>query len=157
MSANENPTAAAHSAPRTSSLYPRLAYRDVLGAVEFLTRAFGFRERREARVENPAGTLAWLELGDGVVMVGQSGAAHHALYSPAELGRTSAMVMVSVQDIDAHHARAVAAGARVVMQLEDMFWGDRRYEALDHEGHRWYFGERLSEIAARERSGRSRG
>ena len=35
---------------------------------------------------------------------------------------------------------------QIVTPLEDMFWGDRRYEALDLEGHRWHFAERLSEI-----------
>ncbi|MBM4383508.1 MAG: VOC family protein [Deltaproteobacteria bacterium] len=149
MSAIEQSAASVHAATRMPSIYPRLAYRDVLRALDFLTRAFGLRERREARLEHPDGVLAWLEIGDGVVMIGQSGAAHHELYSPAELGRTTGMVMVSVHDIDAHHGRAVAAGARVVMPLEDMFWGDRRYEALDLDGHRWHFSERLADIERR--------
>src|SRR3954465_129515 len=53
----------------TPSIYPRLAYRDELAALEFLVRAFGLVERREARMEHPEGTLAWLELGNGVVMI----------------------------------------------------------------------------------------
>lgn len=149
MSAIAQPSPSPEAERRTPSIYPRLAYRDVLSAIEFLSRAFGFRERREARLEHPDGTLAWLEVGDGVVMLGQSGAAHHDLYSPSEVGRTTAMVNVYVEDIDAHHARAVAEGARIVMGLEDMFWGDRRYEALDLEGHRWHFGERLVDIHRR--------
>ena len=52
------------------------------------------------------------------------------------------MVMVYVDDVDAHHRRAVAEGARVLNEPEDMFWGDRRYEALDLEGHRWHFAQR---------------
>src|ERR1051326_4661233 len=55
---------------RTPSIYPRLAYRDEAAALEFLTRAFGLVERRESRMEHPDGMLAWLELGDGVVMIG---------------------------------------------------------------------------------------
>src|SRR4051794_39808239 len=54
---------------RAPAIYPRLAYRDEAAALEFLTRAFGFTERRESRMEDPAGTLAWLEVGDGVVMI----------------------------------------------------------------------------------------
>jgi len=57
-----------------------------------------------------------------------------------------------VHDIDAHYRTAESAGAQIVMPLEDMFWGDRRYEALDLEGHRWHFAERLSEIRARSGS-----
>lgn len=128
---------------RMPSIYPRLAYRDVDAALEFLTRVFGLVERREARMEHPGGTLAWLELGDGVVMIGEAGPAHHGLSSPAEVGVTTAMVNGYVDDVDAHHRRAVAEGARVVMDLETMFWGDRRYEALDLDGHRWHFAQRL--------------
>ncbi|MGI0156833.1 MAG: VOC family protein [Thermoplasmata archaeon] len=135
-------TAPGIEARPTPSIYPRLAYRDEAAALEFLVRAFGFRERREARMEHLEGMLAWLEVGDGVVMIGRAGAANHGLSSPAEVGVITAMVNVYVPDIDAHHRRAEAEGAQVVMELEDMFWGDRRYEALDLEGHRWHFAER---------------
>jgi uncharacterized glyoxalase superfamily protein PhnB len=127
----------------TPSIYPRLAYRDEVAALEFLVRAFGLTERREARMERPDGMLAWLELGDGVVMIGRSGEQRHGLHSPHDAGVTTAMVNVSVHDIDTHYAIARAEGARIVSELEDMFWGDRRYEALDLDGHRWHFAERL--------------
>lgn len=128
---------------RSPSIYPRLAYRDEVAALEFLTRAFGLVERREARMELPDGMLAWLEIGDGVVMIGRAGEDHHGLYSPLEAGVATAMVNVYVADVDAHYRRAKAEGAHIVMELEDMFWGDRRYEALDLEGHRWHFAQRL--------------
>ena len=127
----------------TPSLYPRLAYRDEMAALEFLVRAFGFRERREARMEHATGTLAWLEIGDGLVMIGRAGPDHHELSSPTELGGRTAMINVYVPDVDEHHRRATAEGAHVVMPPEDMFWGERRYEALDPEGHRWHFAQRL--------------
>jgi PhnB protein len=129
---------------RTPSIYPRLAYRDEVAALEFLTRAFGLIERRESRMEHPDGMLAWLEIGDGVVMIGRAGDERHGLHSPLEVGASTAMVNVYVPDIDAHHRRAESEGARIVTPLEDMFWGDRRYEALDLEGHRWHFAERAS-------------
>ena len=132
------------------SIYPRLAYRDEVAALEFLTRAFGLTERRAARMEHPDGTLAWLEIGDGVVMIGRAGEDHHGLSSPLDAGVTTAMVNVYVHDVDAHYQNAKAGGARIVMELEDMFWGDRRYEALDPEGHRWHFAERLSDIQSRD-------
>jgi uncharacterized glyoxalase superfamily protein PhnB len=134
----------------TPAIYPRLAYLDEVAALEFLIRAFGFTERREARMEHPEGTLAWLEVGDGVVMIGRAGEDRHGLHSPLETGQTTAMVNVYVTGIDAHYERAVSEGARVVMGLEDMFWGDRRYEALDLEGHRWHFAERGADIRMRE-------
>lgn len=129
---------------RPTSIYPRLAYRDETAALEFLVRAFGFTERRESRMEHADGTLAWLELDDGLVMIGRSGPEHHGLASPADVGTTTAMLMVYVADVDGHHARAVREGAQVLSEPEDMFWGDRRYEALDPEGHRWHFAQRRS-------------
>jgi len=128
---------------RTPSIYPRLAYRDEVAALEFLTRAFGLVERRESRMEHPDGMLAWLELGDGVVMIGRAGEERHGLHSPLDAGASTAMVNAYVHDIDEHYRRAEAEGARIVTPLEDMFWGDRRYEALDLEGHRWHFAERM--------------
>ena len=126
----------------TPSIYPRLAYRDEFAALEFLVRAFGLVERREARMEHPDGTLIWLELGTGIVMIGRSGPARHDLTSPADAGLRTSMINVSVADVDAHHRGAVAAGARIVNAPEDMVWGDRRYEALDLDGHRWHFAQR---------------
>jgi PhnB protein len=143
-------TEAATGSRSTPSIYPRLAYQDERAALEFLTRAFGFRERREARMEHPTGMLAWLEVGDGVVMIGRAGEDLHGLHSPQESGQTTVMVNVYVDNVDAHYQKAKSEGARIVMDLEDMFWGDRRYEALDPEGHRWHFGERLSHIRVRK-------
>jgi PhnB protein len=148
MAAITGPGAAAGHR-RTPSIYPRLAYRDEAAALDFLTRAFGLTERRESRMEHPGGMLAWLEIGDGVVMIGRAGAEHHGLHSPLETGTLTAMVNVYVRDIDTHYRRAETEGARIIMPLADMFWGDRRYEALDLEGHRWHFAERLSELRAR--------
>ena len=42
-----------------------------------------------------------------------------------------------------HYARARKEGARIAMELAEQPWGDRRYEALDLEGHRWYFAEHV--------------
>jgi len=119
---------------RTPSIYPRLAYRDEVAALDFLTRAFGLVERRESRMEQPGGMLAWLEIGDGVVMIGRAGEERHGLFSPLDVGAPTAAVNVYVHDIDAHYHRAESEGAQIVTPLEDMFWGDRRYEALDLEG-----------------------
>src|SRR5215475_15239764 len=96
---------------RSPAIYPRLAYRDEAAALDFLTRAFGLVERRESRMEHPDGMLAWLEIGDGVVMIGRAGEEHHGLVSPLEAGAPTAMVNVYVQDIDAHYRTAASAGA----------------------------------------------
>jgi uncharacterized glyoxalase superfamily protein PhnB len=60
------------------------------------------------------------------------------------------MINVAVDDIDAHYAHAVAEGAAITMEIEDAFYGYRRYEADDLEGHHWHFHEPLAAVEARE-------
>ena len=134
---------------KTPDIYPRLAYQDERAAVEYLTRVFQLAEIREARTETDESTLAWLRVGDGVVMIGHANAEIHRIHSPRTVGNTTVQMMVYVHDIDAHYAHAVAEGADITMEIEDAFYGERRYEATDLEGHRWHFGERHADIKAR--------
>ena len=131
-------------------IYPRLAYRDPTEAVAWLTRAFGLKEREKARLSTEDGkiSLTDMELGAGLVMIGTAGA--HDLESPATLGGRTQMVIVYVDDVDGHYARAKEAGARIAIELQDQPWGDRRYEAWDVEGHRWYFAEHVRDVPAAE-------
>jgi uncharacterized glyoxalase superfamily protein PhnB len=134
---------------RPPAIYPRLGYLDERAAISFLTRAFGFVERREARREHGGNVLAWLEHGDGVVMVGHVQHDVHGIHSPSETGTTTCMLNVTVDDVDAHYANAVAAGAVITLELSDAFFGERRYECTDPEGNRWHFGEPLEHVRAR--------
>ena len=140
---------------RDPAMYPRLAYLDEVAALEYLCRVFDFSERREARMgagtpEDPM--LAWLDFGDGVVMIGRADESCHEvhhLYSPAEVGRATAVINVRVENIDEHYSRAVAEGGLITMELEDAFYGFRRYEADDPEGNHWHFHEALDHVRAR--------
>jgi uncharacterized glyoxalase superfamily protein PhnB len=138
---------------RMPDLYPRLAYADEFAALDYLVRVFGFTELREARMEHEWDErhqmLAWLRLGEGIVMIGHANHDVHQIYAPGELGHTTVMLQLNVHDIDSHYAHAVAAGADVTMELQDAFYGERRYEATDLEGHRWHFGESHEAIRAR--------
>ncbi len=133
----------------TPDVYPRLAYRDELAAVEHLTRVFQFVEHREARQEHDGNFLCWLSMGTGIVMLGHANAEVHRIHSPMESGLTTVIMHVYVHDVDAHHAHAVAEGADVTTGLRDAFYGERNYEATDPEGHRWHFAERFDDIVAR--------
>ncbi|HEV3225217.1 MAG TPA: VOC family protein [Acidimicrobiales bacterium] len=133
----------------TPDIYPRLAYRDELAAVDYLTRVFGFVENREARMEFDGNYLCWLRVGTGVVMLGHANVDVHLIHSPLDAGLTTVMMNVYVHDIDAHYAHAMTQGADITMELDDAFFGERRYEATDPEGHRWHFGERFEDIKAR--------
>ena len=138
-------------------MYPRLAYRDEHAALEYLTRVFGFEERREARVggTTPDGydmgdhMLAWLEFGAGLVMIGPANDDVHHISSPRDAGGTTTMIMVEVDDVDAHYAHAVAEGADITRSLEDMWYGARAYEAADLDGHQWHFQESHEHIVER--------
>ena len=82
-------------------------------------------------------------------MLGHANVEVHRIHSPMDAGLTTVMMNVYVHDVDAHYAHAVAEGANITMELDDAFFGERRYEATDLEGHRWHFGERFDDIRAR--------
>jgi len=149
MSIIEESDSVASPSYRTPGIYPRLAYTDERAALEYLVRVFSLIEIREARMEHDDNMLAWLRLDEGMVMIGHANHDIHQIYSPTELGHTSTMVQVYVRDIDAHYAHAVSEGADITMALQDAFYGERRYEATDLEGHRWHFAEPFDAIRAR--------
>jgi len=132
---------------RRPTVVPQVPYQDIAGALAFLTRAFGFREVPATRLVSEEGVIghALVEFGDGVIGIGTQGA--HGAVSPQRGGATSQYISVYVGDVDAHYRRAVAAGARIASGLRDEFGGIRAYEALDPEGHRWAFRQRMHEVA----------
>jgi len=134
---------------RTPDIHARLAYRDERAALDYLVRAFGFEEIREARTDLGGHVLAFLRMGDGMFMIGREDPEVHRIHSPSALGGSTIQLQVRVRDIDSHYQRAVAEGANITMPLEDAFYGERRYEASDLEGHRWHFAERFTDIRAR--------
>ena len=135
--------------PRMPDIFPRLAYNDERAALEYLERVFSLSEIREARTDFGDHMLAWLRTGDGVIMIGRANEDVHQISSPQGIGRTTVQMMVYVRDVDSHYAHAVAEGATITMPLQDAFYGERRYEATDLEGHRWHFAERFADIQAR--------
>ena len=115
------------------TLYPIIVYADANAAIEFLIRAFGFVEHEIHRDETGQVVHAELRYDTGILMPGQAGVG-----GAQAIVRTS--IYVAVDDTDAHHDRAVAAGARVVRPLSDTSYGSRDYAAEDLEGNTWYFG-----------------
>lgn len=129
------------SQTQESAFYPFLRYADARAAVDWLCDAFGFA--RQAVFDAPDGGVAHAELrlGTGVVMLGPRKDDDLRLRTPGELdGWVTGGVYASVADVDAHHARAVAAGARIVLPLREMGYGSREYTCRDPEGNLWSFG-----------------
>ena len=135
--------------PDTQRIVPSLSYDDASAAIEFLCRAFGFTEA--SRLEMPDGAIGHAEivlLGNTVMLA--SAYPQGGLGGPRELPHLHSFVTVYVDDVEAHYARAVAAGATITEELADQFYGDRVYRAVDPEGHRWSFHERVRDISEEE-------
>jgi uncharacterized glyoxalase superfamily protein PhnB len=135
-----------------STLSPALFYEDPAAAIEFLQTAFGFE--LTLRVTDDAGKIghAQMDCGGAEVMLGPVGWSPWAK-SPRQLGgATTQSVHLQVADVDAHHARAKAAGARIDMAPADQFYGDRTYRAIDPEGHVWTFSQTLRQMSDDEMS-----
>lgn len=115
------------------SIYPTLRYDDATAAIAFLTSALGLIEQS---VHSDSGVVAHAELshGDGVVMIGSRGP------EPGAFDTGRAVIYLVVDDVDAHHDRAVAAGAEIVMGLTDQPYGSREYAVRDPEGNVWCVG-----------------
>jgi uncharacterized glyoxalase superfamily protein PhnB len=117
---------------------PYLLYEDGEAAIEFVTRAFGFREVDRA-TGGAGGLHAELEVapGGGRIYLGQP---PPGFRNPAEVGRTSS-VYVLVDDVDAHFGQAQTAGAEIIEELTDTPFGHRRYGCRDPQGHEWFFAQ----------------
>lgn len=117
------------------NVIPALRYRDGAAALAFLAEAFGFEKHFVVPGDGGNVAHAQMTLGPGMIMLGSG---RHQPPSPWDEVRQG--VYVYVQDIDAHYARARAAGAEIVMDLHDTEYGSREYSARDPEGHLWSFG-----------------
>ena len=124
------------------AITPYLLYRDAGAAIEWLTRAFGLQEFGTSyRDADGRVTHAEMKLGKALLMLGSPG---RDFKNPKLLGGATLNLYVDVDNVDKHHAQAVKAGARIVEEPKDTFYGARRYGAEDPEGHQWYFAEDLS-------------
>ncbi len=119
------------------SIYVTLRYDDARAAIAFLTATLGFVEQHVSTGDDGTVAHAELSFGDGVVMLGSRSGTPDAF----DTGR--AVVYLALDDaaaVDAHHDRAVAAVAEVVMELVDQPYGSREYAVRDPEGNVWSVG-----------------
>jgi len=113
---------------------PELAYPDVSAAADWLARAFGFSVRlriadHRVQMSVPGGGALIVKQGE----VSAAGCASHS-------------VMVRVEDVDAHHARAVAAGADAGGTPTTYPFGERQYGVRDFAGHHWVFTQSVADV-----------
>ena len=138
----------AATASSTPSVIPMISYEDGIAALEWLAKAFGFRET--SRVTGPDGRLSHgeMEAGDGLIMLASPTPDYHSPKRHREICEQARIwsavpwiidgVLVYVDDLDRHFKRAKAAGATILSDIQEGPPG-RRYRAEDLEGHRWFF------------------
>ena len=132
-----------HDMPRIT---PHLFYDDVAAAVDWLVNAFGFEIRLRMTDKDGAVVHGDLEVADSLVMVGLT-SENVARESPRSLGgKISQRLYVFVDDVDAHYERARRAGAKILSEPAEHFYGDRVYECMDPEGHRWKFAQHMRDV-----------
>lgn len=122
------------------SIIPSLRYRDAPAAIEWLGRAFGFEARLVVPGEDGTITHAQLALGHGLIMLATVRDEEDGMVLPADAGGNTRGVYLLVEDPDAHYAQAMAAGAEIVMEVEDQHYGGRLFACKDPEGHLWHLG-----------------
>jgi uncharacterized glyoxalase superfamily protein PhnB len=133
--------------PRISS---SVFYDDANAAIDWLTRAFGFEV--QLKVEEQGQIVhSQLTLEGGLIMVGQAGLTKERPFckSPRDVaGANTQSLSVFVDDVEARCEQARRAGAVIAAEPSTQdygedYWADRSYEAIDPEGHHWWFMQRL--------------
>lgn len=135
---------------RRTAFGAALFYKDPLAALDWLERAYGFE--RVMVIRDQQGQLVHSEMrfGDSYLMVGSEWADFTA--SPASIGgkNTQTVHVHLPEGLDQHCERARAAGAVILREPQDEFYGDRTYTARDAEGHVWTFGQTVRKVTKEE-------
>ncbi|MGA8145936.1 MAG: VOC family protein [Candidatus Acidiferrales bacterium] len=136
------------------SITSSLTCRDAAKAIDFYKKAFGAEEVMRSNSPDGRVSHAELKIGDSVVFVND---VFGGMPAPAAATGTPAYnLFLYTPDVDAVYARAVAAGARADMPLEDMFWGDRFGKVTDPFGHQWSLAMRVEELTREEMDKRAK-
>ena len=133
---------------------PYLVCRGAAGAIDFYKRAFGAKEKM--RMPGPDGKVAHAEIqiGDSRVMLGEE-MPEMGAKSPEMLGGSAVGVFLYVKNVDGFTGKAIAAGATVLMPVQDMFWGDRYGKLKDPFGHEWSIATHKEDLTAKQMAKRA--
>ena len=131
------------------SVTPHLICAGAANAIEFYKKAFNAVE--EVRLPGPQGRLmhAMIRIEGSAVMLVDEMPEWGAL-GPKSLKGSPVTIHLYVEDVDVFVKRAVAAGAKITMPLDDMFWGDRYCKLEDPFGHHWSVATHLRDLSPEE-------
>ena len=134
---------------RMHTVTPHLVCAGASDAIEFYKKAFNAVE--EARLPGPQGKLmhAMIRINGSAVMLADE-FPEWGSFGPKALKGSSVTIHLYVEDVDAAVARAVGAGAKITMPLEDMFWGDRYCKLEDPFGHQWSIATHVRDVSPDE-------
>jgi uncharacterized glyoxalase superfamily protein PhnB len=128
---------------------PHLVCAGAADAITFYKQAFGAVEL--GRLPGPQGKLmhAMLRIGDSAVMLADE-FPDYGSFGPKSLKGSPVTIHLYVEDVDATVKRAVAAGAKITMPVDDMFWGDRYGKIEDPFGHHWSVATHIRDVSPEE-------
>jgi len=130
--------AARQAQPAGISAIPYLVISNAAKAIDFYKKAFGAEELFRMAAPDGARLLhATIKIGDASVMMSDEFPEYGGNRGPDIVGGTTVSIHLNVPDVDKAFARAIEAGANVIMPLADMFWGDRYGKVRDPFGHEW--------------------
>jgi PhnB protein len=132
-----------------SEMFPYLIVRGATAAIEFYKRAFGAEEM--ARLAEPSGRIghAQIKLGSAVVMLADE-FPEKGIFSPLAYGGTGSALHLHVANVDEMTKQAAAAGAKILQEPKDQFYGERSSKLLDPYGHQWMLGSHIEDVSLDE-------
>jgi len=128
---------------------PHLVCAGATEAIEFYQKAFGATELSRVPGENGKLMHASVRIGDSVVMLNEE-MPEWGAFGPKSLKGSAVTIHLYVENADAVFGQAVAAGAKITMPLDDMFWGDRYGKVEDPFGHQWSIGTHVRDVTPEE-------
>ena len=141
--------------PGFHTLTPYLSIERGAEALDFYCKAFGAKEL--VRQTTPDGKILHgrLRIGNSILMLSDV-YPRATTAAPTTAGTTTVTIHLYCRDADAMWKRAVAAGAKVAMPIDDMFWGERYGQLVDPFGHHWSISQRIkmskAEMAEKQRA-----
>lgn len=150
MAANVNPIPKGYEGAT-----PYLIVKGAANALEFYKKAFGAEEIM--RIPAPGGKVghAEIRIGNAIIMLADEfPEMNHK--SPQGFGGTPVSILIYVQDVDSFVKRAVGSGAKIVMAVENKFYGDRSGSLEDPFGHQWHFATHVEDVPQDELAKRAK-
>jgi uncharacterized glyoxalase superfamily protein PhnB len=126
-------------------LFAYIRVRNASEAIEFYRRAFGATEK--FRLTEPGGRVGHAELDfGGTILMLSDEYPEYGIRGPTSIGATTFCVHLHVDNADELIAQAVAAGAELVREPKDHFYGERSGTVRDPFGHEWNIGHSIEDV-----------